>query len=44
MDFVQKHFMACGVFELPLPKNAPKRTKTKLKEKKVGRWVGGSGI
>jgi hypothetical protein len=40
MDFLQKYFN--GVFELPLP-NAQKRTK-KAKEKKVGRWVVGSGI
>jgi hypothetical protein len=37
MDFLQKYFY--GVFELPLPRNAQKRTK-----KKVGWWVGGSGI
>jgi hypothetical protein len=48
MDFLQKHF--CGVFELPLPRIAPKRTKTKTKNKQgagkkkpvtpvVGGWV-----
>jgi hypothetical protein len=44
MDFLQKYFY--GVFELPLPRNAQKRTKNKnkAKEKKVGWWVGGSGI
>jgi hypothetical protein len=42
MDFLQKYF--CGVFELPSPRNAQKRTKKKTKEKKVGWWVGGSGI
>jgi hypothetical protein len=41
MDFLQKHFG--GVFELPLPRNAPKRPK-KNPTKKVGWWVGGSGI
>jgi hypothetical protein len=34
----------CGVFELPLPRNAQNRTLKKGKEKKVGWWVGGSGI
>jgi hypothetical protein len=34
MDFLQKHF--CGVFELPLPRDAKKRTKKKVKGKKVG--------
>jgi hypothetical protein len=29
-----------GVFELPLPRNAQKRTKNKIKKKKVGWWVG----
>jgi hypothetical protein len=42
MDFLQKYFY--GVFELPLPRNAQKRTKTKSQEKKVGWWGGGSGI
>jgi hypothetical protein len=43
MDFLQKYFY--GVFELPLPRNAQKRTKKKSQEKKkVGWWVGGSGI
>jgi hypothetical protein len=42
MDFLQKYFY--GVFELPLTRNAQKRTKKKVKEKKVGRWVAGSGI
>jgi hypothetical protein len=37
MDFLQKYWY--GVFELPLPRNAQKRTK-----KKAGWWVGGSGI
>jgi hypothetical protein len=41
MDFLQKYFY--GVFELPLPRNAQKRTKKKLR-KKVGWWVGGSEI
>jgi hypothetical protein len=39
MIFLQKHF--CGVFELPLPRNARKRTK-KNQEKEsrmVGGWV-----
>jgi hypothetical protein len=40
MDFLQKHFS--GVFELPLPRNARKRTVKKTREKKVGWWVGGS--
>ena len=41
MDFLQKNFY--GVFELPLPRNAQKRAKKKLKKKKsrmVGGWVG----
>jgi hypothetical protein len=41
MDFLQKYFY--GVFELPLPRNAQKRTKKKSQEKKsrmVGGWVG----
>jgi hypothetical protein len=43
MDFLQKHF--CGVFELPLPTNAQKRTKKKKPRKKKSEgWVGGSGI
>jgi hypothetical protein len=43
MDYLQKYFH--GVFELPLPRNAQKRTKTKSQKKtKVGWWVGGSGI
>jgi hypothetical protein len=42
MDFLQKYFN--GVFELPFPRNAQKRTKTKVKGKKVGWRVGGSGI
>jgi hypothetical protein len=43
MDFLQKYFY--GVFELPLPRNAQKRTPKKSQgEKKVGWWVGGSGI
>jgi hypothetical protein len=43
MDFFVKNLY--GVFELPLPRNAQKRNKTKKpKGKKVGRWVGGSGI
>jgi hypothetical protein len=41
MDFLQKYFY--GVFELPLLRNAKKRTKKKSR-KKVGWWVGGSGI
>jgi hypothetical protein len=41
MDFLQKCFY--GVFELPLPRNAQKRTK-KSQGKKVGWWVGGSWI
>jgi hypothetical protein len=41
MDFLQKYFY--GVFELPLPRNAQKRTKQKIQgEKKFGWWVGGS--
>jgi hypothetical protein len=42
MDFLQKHFN--GVFELPLPRNARKRTKKNAKKKNVGWWVGGSEI
>jgi hypothetical protein len=43
MDFLQKYVY--DVFELPLPRNAQKRTKKqKSREKKVGWWVGGSGI
>jgi hypothetical protein len=40
MDFLQKHFN--GVFELPLPRNAQKRTKTKSQQQKKsdGGWVG----
>jgi hypothetical protein len=40
MDFLQKYFY--GVFELPLPRNAQKRTKKKAKKKKSrrGGWVG----
>jgi hypothetical protein len=39
--FLQKHFLfvVCGVFELPLPRNAQKRTK-----KKIGWRVDGSVI
>jgi hypothetical protein len=38
MDFLQKYL--CGVFELPLPRNAQKRTKKKVKKKKSGGgWV-----
>jgi hypothetical protein len=40
MDLLQKHFY--GVFELPLRRNAQKRTKKKSQEKKsrmVGGWV-----
>jgi hypothetical protein len=36
--------MVYGVFKLPLPRNAQKRTTKKIKEKNVGWWVGGSGI
>jgi hypothetical protein len=40
MDFLQKYVY--GVFELPLPRNAQKRTKTKSQEKKKSEgWVGG---
>jgi hypothetical protein len=39
MDFLQKYLY--GVFELPLPRNAQKRTKKTAKKKKVGWWVGG---
>jgi hypothetical protein len=42
MDFLQKYFY--GVFELPLPRNAQKRTKKKAPQKKSEGWVGGSGI
>jgi hypothetical protein len=42
MYFLQKYFN--GVFELPLPRNAQKRTKKKIKKKKFGWWVGGSEI
>jgi hypothetical protein len=42
MEFLQKY--CYGVFELPLPRNTQKRTKRKSQEKKVGLWVGGSGI
>jgi hypothetical protein len=39
MDFLQKYFDS--VFELPLPRNAQKRTKKKVEEKKSdGGWVG----
>jgi hypothetical protein len=39
MDFLQKYFY--GVFELPLPRNAQKRTKKKSREQKSdGGWVG----
>ena len=31
----------CGVFELPLPRNAPKRTKHKSQGTKIARRVGG---
>jgi hypothetical protein len=41
-DFLPTYFY--GVFELPLPRNAQKRTKKKSQEKKVGWWVGGSEI
>jgi hypothetical protein len=35
MDFLQKHFY--GVFELPLPRNAQKRTKQNCQEnQKIG--------
>ena len=39
MDFLLKHFY--GVFELPLPRNAQKRTKKKVKgeKKSDGGWV-----
>jgi hypothetical protein len=40
MDFLQKRFY--GIFELPLPRNAQKRTKKKFKGTKsrlVGGWV-----
>jgi hypothetical protein len=40
MDFLQKYFD--GVFEIPLPRNAQKRTKRKCQGKKsrmVGGWV-----
>jgi hypothetical protein len=40
MDFLQKHVR--GVFELPLPRNAQKRTYKKNKKK--SRLVGGSGV
>jgi hypothetical protein len=33
MDFLQKHF--CGVFELPLARNAQKRTKKNCQEKEI---------
>jgi hypothetical protein len=40
IDFLQKYFN--GVFELPLPRNAQKRTKKKSQEKKAGcRMAGG---
>jgi hypothetical protein len=42
MDFLQKYLFN-GVFELPLPKNA-KNVLKKRQEKKIGWWVGGSGI
>jgi hypothetical protein len=49
MVFLQNYFNS--VLELPLPRNAQKRTgnwkkkqEKKVKEKKVGWWVGGSGI
>jgi hypothetical protein len=42
MEFLQKYFY--GVFELPLLRNAQKRTKKRRQEKKDGWWVGGSGI
>jgi hypothetical protein len=42
MDFLQKHFD--GVFEFPLPRNAPKHTNLFSRNKKVVWWVGGSGI
>jgi hypothetical protein len=42
MGFCKKYL--CGVFELPLPRNVQKRTLKKGQEKKVGWWVGGSGI
>jgi hypothetical protein len=40
MDFLQKYVY--GVFELPLPRNAQKRTKKKCqgKKKSDGGWVG----
>jgi hypothetical protein len=37
MDLWQKHF--CGVFELPLPRNAQKRTKKNQEKKLDGGWV-----
>jgi hypothetical protein len=36
MDFLQKYLR--GVFELPLTRNAQKRTKKKVKKKNI--WVG----
>jgi hypothetical protein len=48
VDFCFRHGlfvkMFNGVFELPLLRNAQKRTKNKFKKKKVGWWVGGSEI
>jgi hypothetical protein len=41
MDFLQKYVH--GVFELPLPRNAQKRTKNNSR-KKIRWWVGGSEI
>jgi hypothetical protein len=37
MDFLQKYF--CGVFELPLPRNAQKRAKKKSEEKMFWGWL-----
>jgi hypothetical protein len=42
MDFLQK--CVYGVLELPLPRNAQKRTKKKSRKQKFGWWVGGSEI
>jgi hypothetical protein len=38
MDFLQKYFY--GVFELPLPRYARKRTKKIAKKKRISWWVG----
>jgi hypothetical protein len=42
MYFLPKYFD--GVFVLPLPRNAQKRTFKKSEGKKGGWWVGGSEI